>query len=1527
MMKRVLLSTFLLMAFTVGSFAQRTTDKLDRGLVAIPANGNGNYISWRIFGEEYYDVEYNLYCNGTKLNETPLKVSNYNHITGNASSRYQVAAVVRGVEQELSKPVSRWGDQYIQFPVKPIYSRRGTNITRDYVINDIALADVDGDGVSEFLVKRNYGPDGSSVANDSAYNHIECYNLKGERLWYIDLGPNMVSGPDEQYDAVGYDWDGDGKAEVLLRGADNMIIHYADGTVQNIGNMNVNTRNTVTQTANMTYTNMGAEYLLYLEGATGKPYPIGTNGALWMSYPLPRGDVNDWGDGYGHRATKHYFGAPFLDGRHPFIFLGRGCYTKHHMKAFSVDPSTHKLSLYWEWSNNNGWGDPWYANGYHNFGIADVDWDGRDEICFGSMVIDDNGKGLSTTGLGHGDAQHCSDFDPYRHGQEIFACNEDEPAMNYRNATTSKIYYRLQSTADDGRALCGNFSNDYPGAIGHSSQSGTISCVADKPISGGPSGFTNNFRIYWDGDLLEEGLDGASSREGAARVFKANGSIVFTANGTANCNWTKNTPSATGDVIGDWREEIIVRTSDNNYIRVYTTNIYTPWRNYTLWHDHQYRQGMVWESMGYNQPPHASYFLGELENITVAPPPLTMTGRVEIANGGTIGAANNDQHVIVCETNDTQINVSEGAEPHIATFNVPSWVQGTNSTSTTNPTIRYTYYNCTVTGGGFAGKTRLVKQGDGTLNLPNVEQKHSGNTDVWAGVVNFDGTMKNSSLWLNRFAELNSNGGTFKAIKMDYDAKLRPGRADNKGTITTDSLLLGFGSRVIFDIYDDLSADQIHAKFVSIETKKWNYGPKYLVPVFEFVSHLQAGQSLPTGKYLIGEAENVTGNLSDIKIEGIGNSLKSSIVYEDGKLYLNIEGVRDATTVIWNGNENTNWDLATSKNFTLESDKEIVDEMFVTGDKVLFGDDANSFGVNLVGEIEADSIIVDNTTSYTFKGSGAIVGNSKLIKRGTGSLTILTDNTYTGGTRISGGTIVVSSISNSTQAVGNLGGVNSAASRLVIENGAELRTTAAVTQGSAMSVQTADGGVINNSGDYIVNRAISGTKLTKKGSGWMKLNVANTSLDRLVVAGGTVQCVSCNTPARTVEFQGGTLTENTSTSYGIYIPSGKSGRWNLVDRGSYGNKITGEGTLTIYCPVVVGSGWNATRTQIQGNWSEFKGTIKPAVHSSDTRFTLDNANGLPLGTMDIANGIEVQNSGRSFTIGKLSGTGSLGGVCSFSNSGGAAGNNVWKVGNEESWRWGGSVVGNGTQFVKIGSGKVVVSGVWTNTGAVTIQEGELNITSTASLGTGTLTVAKDAILSGVTTSSNTLKNSAYTINGTLQVGVTTSSYSGIMNFGSKNVSFSTGSTLVANVLRAANNNTTGGIYLGQINRLTMNGTIVVSLYKSYTPQVGDSIVLWDAVSFTGNPQFDLPATYEKVNSETNVTETFAIEWDTSSINKGILRVAGITNAIKKVAVDGQAKELNDVYNVQGQLVKKNAQSLVGLPKGIYFWQGRKVVVK
>ena len=222
------------------------------------------------------------------------------------------------------------------------------------------------------------------------------------------------------------------------------------------------------------------------------------------------------------------------------IFLGRGCYTQHKMCALDVNPETHELTQRWRW---NDLGGQWFGQGYHNFGIADVDLDGRDEIVFGSMVIDDNGKGLSTAGLGHGDALHTSDFDPYRWGLELFACNESSPSMNYRNATTSKIYYRLQSTSDDGRALCGNFTNSYPGSVGRSTQTGMISSVADKPITelGDFIVWSDlNFRIYWDGDLLSEVLNSPGT-EREAKIEKPGTGRIFTSSGCKMNNDSKTT--------------------------------------------------------------------------------------------------------------------------------------------------------------------------------------------------------------------------------------------------------------------------------------------------------------------------------------------------------------------------------------------------------------------------------------------------------------------------------------------------------------------------------------------------------------------------------------------------------------------------------------------------------------------------------------------------------------------------------------------------------------------------------------------------------------------------------------------------------------------------------------------------------------------------------------------------------------------------------------------------------------------------
>ncbi len=1467
-----LLPLLLLLANTMFVFAQRTTDNLDRGLVAVKKAG-GVFVSWRIFGEEYYDVTYNLYRDGVKLNEKPLEVSNYTDAGGKLTSKYTVSAVVRGVEQSQSAAVTPWNKQYHEIKMQPVYSRNGTDVTSslNYIINDVSLADLDGDGVSEFILKRLNQKDADDLfptANDSAYVWLEAYKMDGTRLWYIDCGPNMVSGGSVEINIVAYDWDGDGKAEVLLRGADGTIIHYNGGT-KVVGNINVNTRNTVSHSANMTYTNTGAEFLIYMNGETGEPYQV-------MTYPLPRGNANDWGDGYGHRSSKYFFGAPFLNGRTPSIFLGRGIYTKHHFIAYDVDGATHSLKKRWEWKSD-GLAGSWFGQGYHNYGIADVDWDGRDEIVYGSMVIDDNGKGLSTTGLGHGDAQHFSDLDPYRHGQEIFACNENAQGANYRDATTSKIYYFHDLGRDCGRAMAGNFYNTYPGSQCIAVGTGLISSVTNTAVESGWAGITQNYRIYWDGDLCEESLDGDAT-EGNACIYKGgNGAAIFKTSNTKLCNWTKNTPSGQGDILGDWREEIIIRDDQNKALRIYTTTDATKWRNYTLWHDHQYRQGMVWQMCGYNQPVHTSYFLGELEKITVAPPPLTNTGREEVANNGTISADLNDKHVLICETNNMSVSVAEGASPYILTVNTPTWVQGNNN----NNGIRTTTYTHTLTGGTFTGAMRLVKQGDGILNLPEGTHTYTGETNVWAGTLNFDGTLESSPVWLNRFAKLNTKGVFKGGITMDYASELRPGGENSLGTVTVDSLSLGFGSTLVLDFYSEgFAADMIKADYIKIEKKNWQNGPEFNTPVINVVSHLSGTEKeLPAGKYLIAEVKEIAGNIENITVKGL-SGLKNYLLYEEGKLYLVIEGMRSASTIVWTGAVDNIWDFANTENFQSNNEKQI----FVTGDKVVFDDNASLFAVDIKGELVADTVLVNSSKAYTLQGDGALSGGTTLVKEGKGTLTITNENTYTGGTRISGGTVKVTTLSNQYKETGNLGGMSSVATKFIIENGAVLQTSGNVEMGSPIRFASEEGGVINNSGDFLMDKAFSGTVLTKRGSGWLKTTQSGGSLNRMIITQGTVENGSGNA-AKVVEFQGGDLRDNVGTNNEVHVPAGKSGSWTTGNRQTYTNKITGGGKLTVYCATEKGSNYYATRTPLRFNFAEFTGTLVPqATYAADGRFTLDTSAGMPNGAMDIPSGIIVQNTGKTFVIGKVTGKGSLGSGCTFSNNT-TPGNNTWKVGNDENFKWEGTVTGNGTSFVKTGTGKLTLTAVHDFTGSMRVEQGQLHLNSGAQLGTGALTVNKGAILSGVTTTKAPFTNSSITINGTLQVGSSATSTLGTMFFNNKNVTFGTGSTYKVALRRCATASNNGGTSIEDINRLTMNGTVEVTLAESYEPVAGDSMRIWICKSFSGTPEFALP------------TLTKGLKWNTDRISEGLLFIEVDVTSIQSIDADEEVKVT--VFSVSG----------------------------
>ena len=1320
-MKKIFILSVLLLTMVMGVFAQRKTDLLDRGLVAIKTN-SGVFCSWRILGEEYYDVTYNLYRDGVKIAER-LNVSNFTDAAGTSGSKYTVKAVVRGTEQAASKEATPWAQNYREItPGDP-------GLKSTLVPNDACCADVDGDGELEILMKfDNQSEINNSMQKEGYYGEysiFKVFKLDGTLLWWVNCGPNMGDFQNNEQNIVAYDWDQDGKAEAVMRLEEGSVIHMADGTTYAIGadgkngtpwtnyreprglgsskttvpmafylpanatatsandwittsiqdgvlyvtcasnpkegdgvhatgrsgsvtlnNGSTTTRYSVFQLDNNArsvewFTHYGNEFLVYCEGSTGKPYVV-------TEFPLKRLEDGEtsleaaWGDGYGHRSSKFFFGAPYLDGRNPSIFLARGIYTRHKMIAYDVNPDTHELTVRWRWNCNNA-GSPWYGQGYHNFAVVDVDWDGRDEICFGSMVIDDNGHGLSTTGLGHGDAQHHGDFNPYIHGQEIFACNEDHPGNNYRDATTSKIYYRYVAGDDDGRSMMGNFTNDYPGCQGVSSRDpNLIGSVINNPLAGGTkNNITQNFRIYWDGDLCEETQDYYDGKNTAIAIYKYGEGEIDRLTGSMTNNDTKGTPCYQGDVLGDWREEIIARTKDNK-IRIYSTTIPTEWRNYTLWHDMQYRNAMVWQMCGYNQPPHTSYFLGELEGITQAPPALTTTGRIEVKNGGTINNVDTpNPHWLLAETSDATVTVQDGCSPYIVTVNTPSWVQGHDN----NDNITTEYFTHKLTVGAFAGSMRLVKQGDGILELPDVVEKYTGNTDVWAGTLRFNGTLESSPLWLNRHTTLESDGGVFKAgIKADYNATLSSGTASKAGVITATDLKLGFGSRVVFDVFSEgQQADCIKATSLTIEKKDWQNGPQYAAPVFQFVTHAASGSSkLAEGNYLIGEIGSIEGSLGDLVTEGL-DGLDAKLSYSDGKLYLSVGSLREPTTLTWSGNEDNVWDMNKTKNFKNTSSDA---SEFVSGDAIVFDDNASSTNVQIAEDIYPSSVVFkNNSKDYTIIGS-AISGSVILTIDGAGNVTINNVNKYTGATMLNNGKLTVSSLAN-TDGVeyGALGGVNNT----ITLNGGTLANTQSIVTTQPISITEKGILEVKAGTNLTMNGAIGGTgkELVKTGNGTLVLN-GKASYGKLTINQGTVQGGEINEkqhqyPA-TIVLNGGVLKDpDNINSYSantanIEVPEGKTATWTLDSRCDYTGKLTGKGTLTVNVTSV--------RSNMKGDWSQFEGTLifkNTKTGSYPPSLQWNNDKGLGKATVTGT----FNNEGKNVAIGTIQGDATLTGSGSY----------------------------------------------------------------------------------------------------------------------------------------------------------------------------------------------------------------------------------------------------------------------------------------
>ncbi len=1491
MNKKLLATSALALLVSMGANAQRFTDKLDRGLVAVKTT-KGVYCSWRIQADEYYDVKYNLYRDGTRVNAEPLDVSNFTDASGSESSQYTVKAVLNGVEQQASKAATVFKSNYKEIKIKHDASLKAT-----YEPNDACCADVDGDGEVEILMKFNNkeegeqlypknGPTINGVATKE-YSMLACLKQDGTVLWWVNCGPNMGDFQNNEQNIVGYDWDMDGKAEVVMRLEEGSTVHMADGTTYTIGANGkngsswTNYREPKASGSVEWFTHYGKEFLWYCEGATGKPYQC-------IEFPLKRLEDGEtdlkaaWGDGYGHRSSKYFFGAPYLDGKHPSIFLGRGIYTRHKFIAYDVDPKTHDLKVRWKWTNNQP-GSPWFGQGYHNYIIADVDWDGRDEIVWGSMVIDDNGMGLSTTGLGHGDAQHIGDFNPYIHGQEMFACNEDNPSNNYRDATTSKIYYRKTDTNDDGRCLAGNFYNDFPGAVGHSAHDTPISTVTNEHVSTNTNGLSMNFRIYWDGDLLEECFNNTE-------VTKPGVGTIATFLGAYSNNGTKATPCYQGDIFGDWREEVIERTADNN-IRIYTTNEPTKWRNYSLWYDHQYRNGMVWQPCGYNQPPHVSYFLGELEGITIAPPPLTTTGREEV--GSSISKALDGKHALLATTGDATVSVAEGASPAIFTDNAPSWVQGTAASEcrTKDTEIKYTYYTHTLTGGAFTGGMRLVKQGDGTLVLPNVKQTYTGKTDVWAGTLQFDGTMESSPVWLNRFAELNSNGGNFKGgIKADYGSVIRPGGKESIGTLTTSSLDLGFGARVVFDAKDG-NVDKLVAAKMSIEKKYWKNGPQYNTPVFEFAT------APAPGTYTLAEVGELTGKLSDIVVEGLDGH-KFSLEYTDGKIILNLSDTRDSESCVWTGEKGSVWDLMSTENFSSS------DKMFVTGDELTFNDDAATSNVSIAEDVTPGNLYFKNDKKvYSLAGKGSILGEGSLNVEGTGTVYVKNTNKYSGGTNVKGGTLIPTTLANKDGL--EYGSLGAADNTITLSNNGTLKVTTGMTASHPI-VLGENGGAINNTGTLILNGGIKkgagkNRDLYKMGAGTLQLN-SIADFDVLYINQGTVyDFQDGHFSGKTIVLNGSKVVLQASNSIysgnsdnvNIEVPKGKSGIWYPDGRCDYTGKLTGEGTIDIYGTWI--------RCPFKGDWSKFEGTINAKRGNKNVYepvFDFNNTYGIPLATLNVDSRFTKDyafcTNGKSFAIGALTGTGYISNGGNF----GSGANTLTIGGKNTNFEFKGSI--NGSNVVKNGTGIWTISSedVLANAKSLKIVDGVVKLnkaTATSSMTAPTvLYVRNEGELRGVgcTYGVSLLKGGILRPGSNAETAQTNNT--GVINI-LKNLNAVVGSSIYVNKTKADSisvNAYTGSkspawAFLNVGGNAVLNGTIYVTYKDTWTPAVGDYVRVLDcAGSISGNPTFELQAL------------PAGLEWDTTPfLSTGTIRVA-VSTGIKEVGLDGGSFKA-DVYTIGG----------------------------
>ena len=605
----------LLLVGSIFAFSQPYSgEKLSRGVIGIPTE-DGMYFSWRMTLEDAAGLQFDLYRSSgggaeVKLNKEPIdRTSDFldRTVDYTVDNRWTLKATT-GEVATWTRLKGEKRNPYLSIPVcKPEDGEiAGESFT--YTANDCSVGDLDGDGEYEIILK--WFPSNSKRPPQRGFTgntYLDAYKMDGTRLWRIDLGPNVRSGAATTNFLV-FDFDGDGCAEICCKTGDGTV----DGLGHRIGDAQADWRTWDKKSPTYGKIVNGPEYLTVFEGRTGKE--LDSKEYIPTRYPL-----DGWGgvggncgnDNTGGRSDRFTAGVAFLDGKTPSPVMVRGWYGRTVVAAWTFTNGALKHTWTFD-SAAPGW-EAYSGMGNHSVTVADFDGDGCDEICVGAMTVDHDGKGLFTTGLRHGDALHAGRFIPSRQGMQVFGVHENEgdneivkrtPAVAMFDGATGEIIWQDGLGQDAGRGVAADIDPRYDGAecwcnIGGLRRGDTGEIISNrKPDS-------CNFTIYWDADPLAELLDHVSISKWNWNAESTD--LLLKAEGVVSNNGTKGNPCLSGDILGDWREEVIWPSEDQTELRIYSTTIPAVDRRATWMNDRQYRLAIAWQNVAYNQPPHSSF--------------------------------------------------------------------------------------------------------------------------------------------------------------------------------------------------------------------------------------------------------------------------------------------------------------------------------------------------------------------------------------------------------------------------------------------------------------------------------------------------------------------------------------------------------------------------------------------------------------------------------------------------------------------------------------------------------------------------------------------------------------------------------------------------------------------------------------------------------------------------------------------------------------------------------------------------------